>query len=313
MDISKIEAGMVEVVSHEVNINLYIEDIHRFFSIETREKGIQLSYKEGLPTEESVIFSDGNKVQGILTNLIKNALKFTRQGSIDFGYVRKDKQLEFYVKDTGMGIPKDRQEAIFERFIQADIEDKMALQGTGLGLSIVKAHVELLGGKIWMEYSEPGKGSEFRFTLPYKPVHPKSTDNNAEEKETKKEASIKTTSKELKVLVAEDDETSYQYLSILLKDLVGTILFARNGKEAVEMFKDNPDIDLILMDMRMPVMSGFQAVKEIRKLDKNIVIIAQTAHALTGDKEKIMAAGCNDYLAKPTSGKALKNIIAKHF
>ena len=206
MDISKIEAGMVEVVSHEVNINLYIEDIHRFFSIETREKRIQLSYKEGLPTEESVIFSDGNKVQGILTNLVKNAIKYTRHGFVDFGYVKKDKQLEFYVKDTGLGIPKDRQEAIFERFIQADIEDKMALQGTGLGLSIVKAYVELLGGKIWLEYSEPGKGSEFRFTLPYKPTHPKPTKNNAEEKETNRKLPIKTAHKELKVLIARSEE-----------------------------------------------------------------------------------------------------------
>ena len=313
MDISKIEAGMVEIVTQAVNINHYIEDTYKFFNIETKEKGIRLSYKTALSSEESIILSDGNKVFAILTNLIKNAIKYTNQGTIDFGYVKTDNQLEFYVKDTGMGIPKDRHQAIFERFIQADIEDKLALQGTGLGLSIVKAYVEMLGGKLWLEYSEPGKGSEFRFTLPYKAVYTKQKEDKPKTKKEEKETSKRTTSKGLKILVAEDDEASCEYLSIILKDMAETVLYAENGKEAIELFKDNPDIDLILMDMMMPVMNGYQATKQIRTFDKNVVIIAQTAYALSGDKEKILAAGCNDYITKPLSINTLKAVISKYF
>ncbi len=311
MDISKIEAGMVEVSSHEVNINHNIEDVYKFFSIETKEKGIRFSYKTALSSEESVILSDGNKVYAILANLVKNAIKYTKHGMIDFGYVKKDKLLEFYVKDTGMGIPEDRHQAIFERFVQADIEDRLAMQGTGLGLSIVKAYVEMLGGKIWLEYSEPGRGSEFRFTLPYEPVYAGSNENKPQASKDKK--SKKSISKGLKILVAEDDQASCQYLSVILKDIAETVLYAENGKETIEIFKANPDIDLILMDMMMPVMNGYQATKQIRKFDKEIVIIAQTAYAMSGDKEKVLAAGCNDYITKPLSPNDLKAVISKYF
>ena len=313
MDISKIEAGMVEVSSHEVNINHNIEDIYKFFSIETQEKGIRFSYKTALSTEESAILSDGNKVYAILTNLVKNAIKYTSQGAIDFGYVKKDDLLEFYVKDTGMGIPKDRHQAVFDRFVQADVEDRLAMQGNGLGLSIVKAYVKMLGGEIWLEYSEPGQGSEFRFTLPYIPVYPDSKNTKGKAEKDKNKSSKRTISKRLKILVAEDDETSCQYLSVILKDIAETILYAENGKETIQIFKDNPDIDLILMDMMMPVMNGYQATRQIRMFDKDIVIIAQTAYAMADDKEKILAAGCNDYITKPISVTDLKEVISKYW
>ena len=169
VDISKIESGLTEVHLRESNINEQIDYIHTFFKPEMDKKRILFYSKKALPEKEAVIETDREKIFAILTNLVKNAIKYTDEGSIEFGYtMKKEKQttvLEFFIKDTGIGILKDRQEAIFERFIQADITDKMARQGAGLGLSISKAFVELLGGRIWVR-SEEGKGSVFYFTLP---------------------------------------------------------------------------------------------------------------------------------------------------
>ena len=169
IDISKIESGQMAVLLSDTNINEQTEFIHTFFKPEAETKGIQLRCRNGLPLSKANIKTDTEKVYAILTNLVKNAIKFTDKGSIEFGYVVQqnngDTELEFYVKDTGQGIARDRQEAIFERFVQADIADKMALQGAGLGLSITKAYVEMLGGEIWLE-SEEGAGSTFYFTLP---------------------------------------------------------------------------------------------------------------------------------------------------
>lgn len=171
VDISKIEAGLMKLYLKESNINEQIEYIYTFFKPEVEAKGIMFSFKNSLPDNEASIKTDREKVYAILTNLVKNAIKFTEKGSIELGYTIKtdgqDVGLEFYVRDTGLGIPKDRKDAIFERFIQADIADKMGLQGAGLGLSISKAYVEMLGGKIWVE-SEEGVGSTFYFTLPYR-------------------------------------------------------------------------------------------------------------------------------------------------
>ena len=171
VDISKIEAGLMEVILHQSNINEQIEYIYTFFKPEVEAKGIEFSFRNSLASEEAIIESDREKVFAILTNLVKNAIKFTREGSIEFGYEVVETShdlslLQFYVKDTGIGILKDKEKAIFERFIQADVEDKIALQGAGLGLSISKAYVEMLGGKIWVE-SLYGKGSTFYFTLPF--------------------------------------------------------------------------------------------------------------------------------------------------
>lgn len=176
IDISKIEAGQVEVNIVESNINDQIEYIDMFFRPEFERKGLKHSFKNGLSANESIIKTDREKIYAILSNLVKNAIKYTNTGSIEFGYdivrtqpgaaAQDQLFLQFYIKDTGIGIPKDRQKAVFERFIQADISDKMALQGAGLGLSISKAYVEMLGGKMWVE-SEPGSGTIFYFTIPY--------------------------------------------------------------------------------------------------------------------------------------------------
>ncbi len=168
IDISKIESGLMELEMGDANINEQIEYIYTFFKPEVEEKGMILSFNNTLNSKGSIVKTDREKVFAILTNLVKNAIKYSNNGSIELGYHRKNDMLEFYVKDTGIGIPKDREKAIFERFIQADIEDEMARQGVGLGLAISKSYVEMLGGNIWVE-SKEDIGSTFYFTLPYKP------------------------------------------------------------------------------------------------------------------------------------------------
>jgi signal transduction histidine kinase/CheY-like chemotaxis protein len=312
VDISRIEAGLINVSFKETGINEKMEFIYCFFKSEVEEKGMQLLFKNTLPAKEAIIRTDNEKVDSILTNLIKNAIKYSKVGTIEFGYIKRGETLEFYVKDAGIGIPKDRQSAIFERFIQADIADKQAYQGAGLGLSISKAYVEMLGGKIWVE-SEEGIGATFYFTLPY----------NAEPEEKKVVGQVVLAQDEenqinpeflgLKILIAEDDETSEMLITIDVDKFGKEILKARNGFEAVEVCRNNPDIDLILMDIQMPVMNGYEATRQIRQFNKDVVIIAQTAFGLSGDREKAVEAGCNDYISKPINKDELLALIQKYF
>ena len=308
VDISKIEAGLMHVEIKESNINEQIEYIYTLFKPEVEAKGMQFFFKNTLPLKEAFIKTDREKVFAIFTNLVKNAIKYTNEGSIEFGYEKKGDYLEFYIKDTGIGIPKDRQEAIFERFIQADIMDKMAREGAGLGLSITKAYIEMLGGKIWVE-SEEGIGSTFYFTLPYfmKPKEKNSTKDVEVTENTEHQV------KNLKTLIAEDDEASEILLSINVSEFSNEIKNARTGTETIEICRNNPDIDLILLDIQMPEMNGLEATRQIRKFNKNVIIIAQTAYGLTGDLEKSLNAGCNDYIAKPINKSELKSLIQKYF
>jgi hypothetical protein len=317
IDISKIESGLMKTEIQESNINGQIEYIYTFFKPEVEAKGMKLSLRNALPSKEAVIQTDREKFYSIFTNLVKNAIKYTNEGSIEFGYSLETQnsaslQMTFYVKDTGIGIPKDRQDAIFERFVQADIEDKKARQGAGLGLAITKSYVEMLGGKIWVE-SEEGIGSTFYFTLPYNP-------KTAEKPAVKKVVSIQETGnvantlhKRLKILIAEDDETSEKLISIIVNMFGREIIKVHNGLDAIEACRDNADIDLILMDIQMPVMGGYEATRQIRMFNNKVIIIAQTAYGLSGDREKAIEAGCNDYIAKPISGNLLKGMVQKYF
>ena len=311
VDISKIESGQVEVLISNVNLNKKMDELLDFFSPEAKKKNIRLSITNRVPDQQANFKSDKEKLNSVLTNLIKNAIKYTPSGSIEFGYsiVESDRQneLEFYVKDTGIGIPKDRQNAVFNRFEQADIEDRQVYEGSGLGLSISKAYVEMLGGKIWVE-SEEGVGSQFYFTIPYetnkKEISKKSTeDANEQLLETKN----------LKVLIADDDEYAITYLSIVLKEYAKEILIAKTGIEAVEMCRVNPDVEIVLMDIKISGIDGYQATQQIREFNKEVFILAQTAYAQTGDREKSIQAGCDDYISKPINKEKLLEIISNRF
>ena len=307
VDISKIEAGLIKPKMSESNINEQVEFIYTFFKPEVEAKGMKLSFNNPLPTKEVTIITDREKLYAILTNLVKNAFKYTEEGEIEVGYSKKGGTLEFYVKDTGIGIPEDRQAAIYERFVQADIEDTKARQGAGLGLAITKSYVEMLGGKIWVE-SEEGSGSTFYFTLPC------NAESVIETITQQLVSSGKTdTTRKLKILIAEDDEVSGMLIDITVKKFGKEILKVRTGVEAVEACRDSPDIDLILMDIRMPEMGGYEAAKQIRKFNKVVVIIAQTAYGLSGDREKSIEAGCNDYISKPINKDELLSLIQKYF
>lgn len=314
LDFSKIEAGLMNLNISGSNINEQIEYIYTFFRPEVARKGIQFSYKLALPVTQATIRTDREKIYAILTNLVKNAIKFTSEGSIEFGYDVKQGisgsdpeqigELEFFVKDTGIGIPKDRQAPIFDRFIQADISDKLALQGAGLGLSISRAYIEMLGGKIWVE-SEPGEGSVFYFTIPYiteTKEHIYYTDLVTSDE-------IPNKIKGLKILIADDDFVSEMLLSRILIGVSSIIIKARTGMEVIEACRNHPDLDLILMDIRMPEMNGYEATRQIRQFNRSVIIIAQTAYGAADGREKAISAGCNDYILKPILGEKLLSII----
>jgi PAS domain S-box-containing protein len=313
INISKIESGIMELNIKESDIIEQLNYLYYFFKPQVEEKGMTLTLNKPSKIKKLIVKTDREKLFAIFTNLIKNATKYSNEGTIEIGFSLKEQVLEFYVKDTGIGIPYNKQEAIFERFIQVDIADKMAKQGAGLGLSISKAYVEMLGGKIWVNsrVEDPIKGikggSTFYFNLPYS----NEIDNNENNIEYIKPKKI--INNKLKILIAEDDPTSKQFISIITKKFSKEDIVVSSGDKAVEAIKNNPDIDLILMDIQMPVMDGYKATQQIREFNKDVIIIAQTAFALEGDREKAIANGCNDYISKPINIVKLKNIISKYF
>lgn len=310
IDISKIEAGEMIVSTKKTSVNSVMDELYYFYSDESKMKGLSLYSEPSLSYEQARIITDSHKLHGILNNLIKNAIKYTDKGSIAYGYTLRNDgevpELEFFVKDSGIGIPEDRLLAIFNRFEQADISDSRAFQGSGLGLAISKAYVEMLGGRIKAE-SEKGVGSKFTFTIPYVTTTKNEMDQLPED--INKEH-LKTS--KLNLLIVEDEEVSSKLLEAMLDDMFQNIIIERTGADAIETCKNNPEIDLVLMDIKMPLMDGLEATRQIRKFNKDIIIIAQTAYAMLGDKKKAIEAGCNNYIAKPTSRKLLLEMINTH-
>jgi PAS domain S-box-containing protein len=308
MNIARIESGHEKPGLSEVNVNEQIEMLYVFFKPEAEKKGLQLRVNQPFPIHEIVIQTDKEKLYAILTNLVKNAIKYTPEGYVELGFVEKEDQLEFFVKDSGIGIPKSRQQAIFDRFVQADLEDRKVYEGIGLGLSISKSYVEMLGGKIGVE-SEEGVGSRFYFTISFKKRKKVKTNMGARKPEVKKIFQIK----KLNVLIVEDEETADTYLTIVMKQNSKKVFHAQNGVEAVEICRKNPEVDLVLMDIKMPVMGGYEATVKIRKFNNNVVIIAQTAFGFSTDRKKAIEAGCNDYISKPINRNELMDIIGRYF
>lgn len=294
LDLSKIEAGTLEFCYSNAELNDIITEIESATRYRTEANGVQLIAERGLPS--CPIYTEKNRLMQVLNNLLNNAAKFTKQGSITFGYELRDKQLYFYVTDTGSGIPADKVDAIFGRFVKLN----SFAQGTGLGLSICQTIVEHMGGKIGVN-SEEGKGSTFWFTLPYKPAQ-------AEGKKEEEHQPITIHKDKLTILIAEDNESNYRlFQSILGRDY--NLIHAWDGREAVELYKvHNPQI--ILMDINMPVMDGYEATHEIRKISADVPIIAVTAFAYASDEQRVMENGFDGYMAKPINAPQLKKQIA---
>ncbi len=304
LTVAALETNQEKINLEEININSLLINLFTIFKQQIGDRNIDFFVKQGLKNEEVDVFSDYTKLNQILSNLISNALKFTHSGYIQFGYQyinhnSDNPMLEFYVRDSGIGIAGDFLERIFGRFMQADNSISKSYGGSGLGLSISKGFVELLGGKIWVK-SEPDKGSSFYFTIPYKPVKniiTKTESNN----------------KKYTVLVAEDEEYNYLILEEILFGFIPQIqiLHARNGAEAIEICYNNKNVILVLMDIKMPVLDGYKAAIEIRKAFPALPLIAQSAYALKHEIEQYQHI-FNDYITKPIMENELKSKIKKY-
>jgi PAS domain S-box-containing protein len=310
LEISRLETKQVKVQAKEVCLNDLLLELFSVFDIKAKENDTPLYLKKSLSDEESTILTDKVKLNKVLSNLLENALKFTNQGYIEFGYNLKKNEkvneLEIFVKDNGIGIHPDKHKTIFERFSQANIEFSKNLGGLGLGLSIAKENTELLGGKINV-VSKKEKGATFTITLPYKPVYENNNSNKKTEETLKKQSGV--------ILIAEDEEVNYLFLEILLKEslqLNCQLLHAKDGVEAVEICKNNPDIKFVLMDIKMPEMDGYEATQKIKEMYPNLPIIAQTAYSTKEEKGKAILAGCDDFISKPICEKKLGSVLKKY-
>lgn len=312
VDISTISSGLARPHMCEVDIDALMGRAHALFDPIAREKGLHLRLNNELSGTGATIFSDGDKLSTCIAHLMKNAVKFTEVGAIElgcrwegYGGGGATAAFFFYVKDTGIGVSEERQEAIFERFVQADIADTRAFQGAGLGLSITKAYVQMLGGTIRVE-SNPGEGAVFSFTIP--PSAPAETAATPSAPVARPGGEAAATC--LKILVVDDDDGSLQYLKGALREISREILSASDGAAAVAICQGHPDVDVVLMDIKMPIMDGYRAIRLIRQFNQRVIIIAQTAFALAGDREKSLNAGADDYLTKPLSRTALLACVA---
>ncbi len=306
IEVSKIESGLESIHISATNIEKIIGELFHFFDLEAKRKGVHLFIEKKEVTLDETFYSDKYKLNSILTNLIKNALKFTPLGHVKIGYTVTNEIFSFYVSDTGIGIEEEKQKAIFNHFVQADSTISSRFEGSGLGLSISREYAKMLDGKIRVE-SEPGKGSTFYVTIPN---HLPAASPNPKTKvqENNKKPLIPAG---LKIIVAEDDKTSFFLLRYILKGISANILHATTGFEAIELAKNNPDTAVILMDSRMPGLDGIEAVKQIREFNRNVYIIAQTAYAHNDYKSVTLEAGCNEFIEKPVSKNKLLHLIAK--
>ncbi len=299
IDVSKIEANQLNINKSSFSLNELMNEIYSEFAFKNQKDKNLSFYLSNEAKNSNYILLDQSRLKQILNNLLSNAFKYTDKGSVEFGYKLQDKEtILFFVKDTGIGIDSNKQQIIFDTFRKSDTSATRLYGGTGLGLSISRALIELMGGKIWVR-SDLNKGAEFYFTLPYEPAYKVDSEKVSEEEPSGYNW------KEKNILIVEDDYLSYEYLKEILKEAEANIVWAKDGQSAIEKCKNNPEIDLVLMDIQLPGIDGNTATKEIRKFNNHLPIIAQTAYALEDEKKKILEAGCNDYLSKPINEKSL--------
>jgi len=295
LEISRLETQQVALSRDTFSLNALVQDIYEEFRIKSEERNVPVYIKNGLTDRESYIVADRNKLVKIIGNILENAFKYTLEGFIEIGYHTDNEKLIMYIKDTGVGILPEFQERIFDRFNQANREIAEKSGGLGIGLSIARENARLLCGDVHVE-SVKGKGSTFFIEIPYalpeKIVHDEHLQTLQKEQENKN----------CTILIAEDEEINYLYLEALLsvqESFKCNILRAKNGREAIEICRQNNNIDLVLMDLKMPVITGHQATREIKAIYPNIPIIAQTAYSSEEDKEKALHSGCDDFISKP--------------
>lgn len=304
VDISRIEANVISCNIGPVNVNSTLQSLYDQFALKADEHGNTLRLEVSLSDNDSVIQTDNTRLIQILSNLLDNAFKFTSHGSIEFGYTLKRTMLEFFVSDTGIGIPPGHQSRVFDSFYQVENSLSRQYGGTGLGLAICKAYAELLGGNIWLT-SEPGKGSDFYFTIPFKPAEKEIENQKSTEISENDETDINQT-----ILVAEDEDNNFKLVELQLSSLHAKIVRATNGYDAVELCKSKKNIDLVLMDLKMPRMDGITATRMIKDLCPSLPVIVQTAYV--SEKEKAFESGCSDFIVKPFKKEDLLSMVRKN-
>ena len=305
LEISTLEIKQEKLDETEFCLNDLLMEIFSIFNLKSKERSIPIYLNKELHDVQCRIISDKTKLHKILSNLLENALKFTSEGFIEFGYYREKANLILYVKDTGIGISPENNQLIFERFSQEDKEISSKHGGLGLGLSICKENALLLGGDITLD-SEKGKGATFYLTIPYKPAQV------ANDKTQKNTDGLKKADDKYTILVAEDEEVNYLYIEALFEiqmDGDYNLIHARNGKEAVEVCTSNKNIALVLMDIKMPVMNGYEATEKIKSIYPDLPIIAQTAYSTSSDYYLALDHGCDDFISKPIDKQKLFEII----
>ncbi len=301
MDISLLISGSININARVFQPFHLLEQLFYIFEPACAKRKLKLIMDVPENSESVSINSDPEILRKIFTHLLDNAIKFTEKGSVHYGFRVVSSKIEFFVRDTGIGIDKDSLEKVFERFMKEDRGPARLTEGSGLGLSIAKGMIELLNGTISVD-TEVENGSVFSFAIATGIEEPKNELMEAGEKQKERGP----------ILVAEDDENNFFYLNALLKYEMDTkVLHASNGKEAVEIFRANPGIQLVLMDMKMPEVDGFEATRQIKLIKKDVPVIAVTAYAMSGDEERILAAGCDGYLSKPISKKSLRAKMAE--
>jgi PAS domain S-box-containing protein len=307
LEISTLETKQEKTIESEFCLNDFLMEIFSIFNLKSKERNIPLYLKKGLHDDQSFIISDKTKLNKILSNLIENALKFTNEGHVEFGYFIENEGLKLYVKDTGIGISPKNHQKIFDRFSQEDKEIASKHGGLGLGLSISKENAQLLGGDITLQ-SEKGLGSVFFITIPYKPA--KANSKNKIEK-----ADEHLDNKTVTILIAEDEEVNYLFIEALFEAIFDRnyqLIHAVNGKEAVDLCIEDNRIDLVLMDIKMPEMNGHEATERIKSKFPNLPVIAQTAYSTESDKQLALKHGCDDFISKPINKERLFHLIDKY-
>ncbi|GET34016.1 hypothetical protein PbJCM13498_28790 [Prolixibacter bellariivorans] len=314
LEISRMEAGFTDIEKSPCDINKMLESLCQEYA-KLAQPGVQVNCCRAIETPVSFM-TDKRRMKQLFTNLMDNAVKFTSEGHIECGYrlhpsSHSFNQIEFYVEDTGIGIPAHLIPVIFEPFRQADNSLTRQFGGTGLGLSISKKLAELLGGTLSVN-SVPGKKTVFSVTFPFQPSNLKTT-NNMVHNITDNKYHFVPDWQQHKVLIVEDVESNYQYIYSVLGKTGIQIIWASDGKEAIEFYRDNPDIDLVLMDIKLPIMNGLDATQTLKSLNPDLPVIAVTAYAMSEDKDKCLEAGCDDFIVKPVNRFELLAKIENYF
>lgn len=301
MDASLLMSGNVNVHQESFRLAELLQEVYRKYQYDARTKGLKMTIKPEPGTV--LVITDQTMVKRIMEELVGNAIKYTRKGQVSLGATASTGKITIEVSDTGKGISEEALPRIWEPFMQEDVSTTRTFEGSGLGLTIVKGFVDLLGGNIEVQ-SKPGLGSTFTVTIP---------DHNPDNSKValKSNTSLPTTSKP-NILIAEDEALNVLYLKRVFRNKDFELHFATNGQEALELAENNPEINLVFMDIKMPVMDGLEATRRIKAIRPDLPVVAVTAYAASEDRQACFEAGCNDYIAKPFTPEELDKMIRRY-